>query len=79
MSFTLAVIKPDAIRNKYVGKIIKEMESKGFDILEMKMVYMDKKDTEFFYNMLKNKPYFNNLVDGMKDKNWFLSMILKMQ
>ena len=41
MEKTLVLIKPDAVRAKHIGDIIKIYEEKGLEILAMKMLKMD--------------------------------------
>lgn len=62
---TLAIIKPDAVKRKVVGKIIDRIESESFRILEMKMVYLTKDGAKGFYAVHQNKPFFETLTDFM--------------
>ena len=39
---TLAIIKPDAVKKRIVGKILDRIEEEGFQIVEMKMVRLTK-------------------------------------
>lgn len=36
---TLAIIKPDAVKKKIIGKIIQRIEEEGFKILGLKMLH----------------------------------------
>ena len=40
---TLAIIKPDAVKKKFVGKIIERIEEEGFAISALKMLHLTKK------------------------------------
>lgn len=60
---TFAIIKPDAVRDRNVGKIIGRIEEEGFIILGMKRVYMSKAEAEGFYAVHKDRPFFNALTD----------------
>ncbi len=40
---TLIILKPDAVKRGFVGKIISRFEEKGLKIVAMKMVQLDKK------------------------------------
>ncbi|MFW6131679.1 MAG: nucleoside-diphosphate kinase [Candidatus Aminicenantaceae bacterium] len=62
---TLAIIKPDAVKKKVAGEIIKEIENHGFDITHLKMIHLSKKDAEGFYVVHKDKPFFDSLTDFM--------------
>ncbi|MFO7772484.1 MAG: nucleoside-diphosphate kinase [Dehalococcoidia bacterium] len=62
---TLAIIKPDAVKKKAVGKIIQRIEEEKFDINEMKMLRLSKEDAEGFYAVHKDKPFYDSLTDFM--------------
>jgi nucleoside-diphosphate kinase len=62
---TFAIIKPDAIENKYMGKIIDIIIKNGFDILNAQLITMSKNQAEGFYSIHKERPFFNNLVSFM--------------
>jgi nucleoside-diphosphate kinase len=62
---TLAIIKPDAIEAGYTGKIIAMIEDHGFEILRIKKVNLTKKDTQQFYAVHKDRPFFGELTDYM--------------
>jgi nucleoside-diphosphate kinase len=65
MEKTLAIIKPDAVKKKLTGTIIKRIEEEGFDILELKMTRLNKEEVKGFYAVHKDKPFFNSLTDFM--------------
>jgi len=65
MERTLAIIKPDAVKKKLTGIIIKRIEEEGFDIIELKMTRLNKEEAEGFYAVHKDKPFFNSLTDFM--------------
>jgi len=60
---TLAIIKPDAVKKKAIGKIIQRIEEEGFDIAKMKMLHLSKEDAEGFYVVHKDKPFYDSLTD----------------
>lgn len=60
---TLAIIKPDAIKAKNVGKIIDRIEQENFNILNIKKIHMTKDMAERFYAVHKDKPFFNELIE----------------
>ncbi len=59
---TLFIIKPDAVRRNLTGSIIARFETKGFEILELKMFQFTKQQAEEFYNVHKDKPFFEELT-----------------
>ena len=62
---TLAIIKPDCVRQGAIGEVIRRIEAAGFKILAFKMVTMTKKEAEGFYAVHKGKPFFDELTDFM--------------
>ncbi|MGD8540150.1 MAG: nucleoside-diphosphate kinase [Candidatus Aminicenantes bacterium] len=62
---TLAIIKPDAVKKKVVGKIIQRIEEEGFEISGLKMLHLTKEEAEGFYIVHKAKPFYNSLTDFM--------------
>jgi nucleoside-diphosphate kinase len=62
---TLAIIKPDAVKKKVVGKIIQRIEEEGFEISGLKMHHLTKEEAEGFYIVHKAKPFYNSLTDFM--------------
>ena len=62
---TLSIIKPDAMKLKYSGKIIDFIEDKGFTIIAQKKIVLTKMQAEAFYSVHKDRPFFNELVDFM--------------
>lgn len=62
---TFAIIKPDAVKNGYLGKIIDMIIENNFDILNARLITMDKSQAEGFYEVHKERPFFNDLVSFM--------------
>lgn len=60
---TFAMIKPDAVRAQYIGKIIDMIEKEKFDIIRMDMVRITVSQAEEFYAVHKNQSFFRELVD----------------
>ena len=62
---TFAIIKPDAVRNGYSGKIIDRMINSDFKILGLKLIRMTKSQAEGFYEIHREKPFFSELTEFM--------------
>jgi len=60
---TLAIIKPDSVRNNYAGKILSMMDDHGFSIKAIKGIHLDTRDAERFYGIHQGKPFFHDLVE----------------
>ena len=62
---TFAIIKPDAVNNKYTGLIYDKILKADFNILSSKLIKMTKKQAEHFYLIHKDRPFYNELTDFM--------------
>jgi len=62
---TLAIIKPDAVASRYVGRIIQRIEAAGFDIRALRRVQLSQKDAEGFYAVHRERPFFGSLTSFM--------------
>ena len=62
---TLAIIKPDAVKKKRIGKIIQIIEDEGFKISALKMLFLSKEEAEGFYIIHKEKPFYDSLTNFM--------------
>lgn len=62
---TLAIIKPDAVKKKVVGKIIQRIEDEGFRILRMEMIRPTRQLAEGFYAVHRSKPFYPSLTEFM--------------
>ncbi len=62
---TLAIIKPDAVKKKLIGKLIQRIEEEEFKISKLKMLYLSKEEAEGFYFVHKEKSFYDSLTDFM--------------
>src|SRR5712692_183682 len=62
---TLAIIKPDAVAARHVGKIIAHLEAEGFHIVDAQMVRLTQDRAEAFYEVHRERPFFRPLVTFM--------------
>ncbi len=65
MEKTLAIIKPDAVKKKVMGKIIQRIEDEGFKIIGLKMLSLTEEDAKGFYAVHKGKKFYESLTDFM--------------
>ncbi len=73
---TLAIIKPDAVKKKIVGKIIQRIEDEGFKISGLKMLHLTKEEAQGFYIVHKDKHFYDPLTDFMSSGE-ILVMVLE--
>ena len=62
---TLSIIKPDATKRNLTGLINAKFENAGLKIIAQKRLQLTKSMAEKFYEIHKNRPFFNDLVDFM--------------
>ena len=62
---TYAMIKPDAIRNGHMGRILDRILNSGFKILGAKLIRMTKEQAEGFYAIHSERPFFEELTTFM--------------
>lgn len=62
---TLSIIKPDAVAKNLIGKINSRFEDAGLKIIAAKMVQLTKEQAEGFYDIHRQRPFFNDLVTFM--------------
>jgi nucleoside-diphosphate kinase len=65
MERTFAIIKPDAVERRLVGKILARIEDAGFAVRGMRMHHLTKKEAEGFYAVHRERPFFGGLTDFM--------------
>ncbi len=65
MERTFIILKPDALSNKHIGHILTKIEENGFRIIGLKLVQMSKYDAQKFYEVHKNRPFYNDLCNYM--------------
>ena len=63
MEQTLSLIKPDAVERNLIGKILSIFEENNLTIKEMKKIHVDRQFAEKFYEMHKERPFFNDLCN----------------
>jgi len=68
MERTFVMIKPDGVERGLVGEIISRIENKGLKLIQLKLTCASPDILENHYMEHKNKPFFRDLVDSMKDK-----------
>jgi nucleoside-diphosphate kinase len=62
---TLSIIKPDAVKKNVIGEIYSRFENAGLKIIQAQMISLTQKEAEGFYEVHKDRPFFNDLVSFM--------------
>ena len=62
---TFTMIKPDAVANGHIGNILKDILDGGFKIVAMKYTHLTAETAGKFYDIHRERPFFNDLVSFM--------------
>ena len=62
---TLSIIKPDAVKKNVVGEIYSRFEKAGLKIVQAQMISLSQEEAEGFYEVHKDRPFFQDLVNFM--------------
>jgi nucleoside-diphosphate kinase len=65
MDTTLAIIKPDAVKKRIIGKIVQRIEEEGFTIVKMRMAHLTRDEAKAFYIVHKEKGFYDSLCEFM--------------
>ena len=59
---TLSMVKPDGVRKGLVGEVIRRFQSQGLRVAALKMVHLERREAEAFYDVHKDKGFFGELI-----------------
>jgi len=62
---TFTMIKPCAVKNNFIGPILKMINESGFRIKAIKMTQLTEEQAVAFYAIHRGKPFFDGLVEFM--------------
>lgn len=62
---TLAIMKPDCVRKKLVGEVLRRIQDAGFIVRGLKMIRMNKTEAAGFYAVHSERPFFGELTEFM--------------
>ena len=62
---TFSIIKPDATRRNLTGAVTKMLEDAGLRVVASKRIQMTRDQAEGFYDVHRERPFFNDLVAFM--------------
>jgi nucleoside-diphosphate kinase len=65
MSFTLTIVKPDAVAAGKAGKVIAHLEEKGFKVRAIRMMTLSQAQAGEFYAVHSERPFYGSLVSFM--------------
>jgi nucleoside-diphosphate kinase len=73
--FTLCIIKPDAVSNKYQAQILQRIIEEGFEIVALRQQRLSKAEAEGFYAVHRERPFFGELVTYMTSGTLILAAL----
>ena len=59
------MLKPDAVEKNYIGAILEKINSAGFRIVALKYIKLSVEDASDFYEIHRERPFYNDLVEYM--------------
>ena len=62
---TFSIIKPDATRRNLTGAVTKMLEEAGLRVVASKRIRMSRDQSEGFYGVHRERPFFNDLCTFM--------------
>lgn len=63
MEQTLSIIKPDGVNRNLIGSVLQKIEQAGLKIQQLKLLQLSKQQAQVFYEIHKERPFYNELVD----------------
>ena len=76
-NITFTIIKPFAVSNGHIGPILNKIHEGGFSISAMRMLWLTKGEAERFYEVHKERPFYNDLVEFMTSGNIVVAILKK--
>ena len=76
-SKTLAIIKPGADKNRHIGDILTKIEHSGYTIAGIKTLQLTIEEAAEFYDVHKERPFFQELIEFMSSGPVIAMILLK--
>lgn len=64
-NITFTMIKPAAVADGHIGAILAKIAEGGFKIKAMRMLQLSSEQAGKFYEVHKDRPFYNSLVESM--------------
>jgi nucleoside-diphosphate kinase len=64
-TFTLGIVKPDAVASGKAGKIVAHLETAGFAVRAARLVRLTESQAGAFYKVHRGRPFYDELVRFM--------------
>jgi nucleoside-diphosphate kinase len=66
---TFTIIKPLAVQEGHIGHILSMTNDAGFRITALRFIHMRIEDAKAFYEVHKERPFYNSLVVAILEKD----------
>lgn len=76
-NITFTIIKPFAVSEGHIGPILNKIHDGGFRISAMRMLWLTQGEAERFYEVHKDRPFYNDLVEFMTSGNIVVAILEK--
>jgi Nucleoside diphosphate kinase len=63
---TLVLVKPDGVARNLTGEILRRIEQKGYQLLDLRMLHADRELLAAHYAEHEGKPFFEPLIQFME-------------
>ena len=74
---TFTIIKPFAVSEGHIGPILHKIHDAGFQISAMRMLWLTQGEAERFYEVHKERPFYNDLVKFMTSGPIVVAVLMK--
>ncbi|NBW32952.1 MAG: nucleoside-diphosphate kinase [Cytophagia bacterium] len=78
-NITFTMIKPDAMADGHMGKILAHIQTAGFQFKALKMTRLSKAQAEAFYAVHAARPFYGELVSFMSSGPVLAAVLVKDQ
>ncbi|MBS0585490.1 MAG: nucleoside-diphosphate kinase [Verrucomicrobia bacterium] len=75
MMRTLSIVKPDAVHKNVIGQIISRFEKNNLQVVAAKMVTLSEREAKEFYEVHKERPFYQDLVSFMTSGPVFIMVL----
>jgi len=72
---TLSIVKPDAVRKRAIGEIVRRFEAAGLRLAAAKMLHISPETAARFYIVHKERPFYRSLIAFMSSGPIFASVL----
>lgn len=60
---TLLIVKPDGVRRRLIGEVLRRVEEAGLEIEDLRMETITREHAEEHYGEHRDRPFYGELVD----------------